>query len=1167
VDGAADASAEDVERAGVSDQLKAALDAARSKLLDRSLRNKLIHTNVTSTKARHIRVIDEVSVETLRLLLDGKAMSFAPAARRDDAQGKEDGPQDEGIYVPAADDGDGGSSRHTDLKLQTRLTPEGLQKKLLSLYFEGQTIEEEQGVNVLYLALGFLEWREARSSDTARFAPLILLPVELVRDGARDRFKLKIRPEDLMTNFSLQAWLKEQFAISLPDLPEAEDLKADAYFNDVRAAVGNRPKWTVHDNEIVLGFFSFSKFLLWRDLDPATWPNGDSLLKSPLLERILLRSSEEGPADPPLIGEDDRVDEAFRPEQLIHVTDADSSQAIAIEEALAGRNLVIQGPPGTGKSQTITNLIAGAVARGKRVLFIAEKMAALDVVHSRLSKARLGTVCLELHSRKAAKTQVLEQIRGGMTSPVPPNWSTKAFEELGATQAALRSYADLLHRPGPNGLTPYELMGKMALLRRIGVPTPEFTIPAAANWNKCLIEAHVRRVEQLVERLKVSGTPAAHPWRGVGIATPDLLAQDRLRPLVSGLAVSASALFKHAAAAGELLRADPGLPLEALGTWIAALNHLAAAPLALKGLLVSDEVVAQLARISELLDAGERLAAARPAVEGHQALFDALAPGTTPANLALAWSVLADRPTDADKWLADPKVAAQLPQLITLIEEAQKAFSARAALSDQVLTEALDDDWMQQRKSIAAHGRSPLRWLSKEFRGAVRELRAVCRKDLPKSHAARLSLLDALIEHQRFEAKLRESAGLLQLLGDLWDAERTDWSRVRSVLIWMSRAVQFEPAIQLRTPAVLTRANQANNWPSGAEAQAELIERLVEFRQLTAKIEAMASEQEALQGWWAGDHTDWTAIREALTWISGAQAYEPALRLCRTEVLDEALGAGQLALLLAEAIERTSSAFDALRSELKLDTAMAFGARRFEEHSPAEIDALGAGWRVAFARLSEWPQVRDDLQWLKSIDCACMAERIYDGRLHVEHVSGTLKILAYEAVWARTREAVPELERTAGDELNNFVRRFRAADLDRIRIASDQVARAHADRRPTGSAGAVGVLKDETKKSRRLKPVRKLVDEAGEAIQRFKPVFLMSPLSVAQFLPPGRLGFDLCVIDEASQVRPEDALVPSRGASNWSLLETTSSCRPLASLAGSLATRMTRTKMTKTPRA
>ncbi len=151
-------------------------------------------------------MFDELGDEVFSILRSGKQMTFTASGAPDTDD--DDGVGDDTWVPPDQGDGSGGpAARHTDNKLQTKLTPERLQKHLLSLFYEGQTLEDEQGVNVLFLAVAFLEWREAKQSEIARFAPLILLPVELQRDGAKDRFKLKIRDEDLITNVSLQAWL------------------------------------------------------------------------------------------------------------------------------------------------------------------------------------------------------------------------------------------------------------------------------------------------------------------------------------------------------------------------------------------------------------------------------------------------------------------------------------------------------------------------------------------------------------------------------------------------------------------------------------------------------------------------------------------------------------------------------------------------------------------------------------------------------------------------------------------------------------------------------------------------------------------------------------------------------------------------------------------------
>ncbi|MDQ2898558.1 MAG: hypothetical protein M3Y07_02010 [Acidobacteriota bacterium] len=149
----------------------------------------------------------------------------------------------------------------------------------------------------------------------------------------------------------------------------------------------------MEEEAIALGFFSFAKFLMYRDLDPETWSDGDDLLNNPLLNALM---GDAGFASfPPQVAEDSQLDESLQGREPILVDNADSSQTLALVEALAGRNLIVQGPPGTGKSQTIVNLIAAAVGAGKKVLFVSEKLAALQVVKRRLDKLKLGAACLE----------------------------------------------------------------------------------------------------------------------------------------------------------------------------------------------------------------------------------------------------------------------------------------------------------------------------------------------------------------------------------------------------------------------------------------------------------------------------------------------------------------------------------------------------------------------------------------------------------------------------------------------------------------------------------------------------------------------------------------------------------------------------------------------------
>ena len=281
--------------------------------------------------------------------------------------------------------------------LQTKLTRDRLQKQLLGLYRDARTLEEEQGVSVLFLALGFLRWYESESSDHERHAPLILLPVDLERDSVRGRFRLSARDQDMDANLSLRALLESDFGLTLPDLPDGADWLPSDYYGLVAAAASSRSRWRVLPNAMELSFYSFAKFLMWKDLAPGADQDGEP--GSDVLERLLVGGFESGPS---IFAPDENLDRRFPdPKDLGHILDADTSQTQVIAAARSGRSMVVQGPPGTGKSQTIANVIAGAAMDGKKVLFIAEKRAALDVVHARLVKCGIGPLCLELHSHKA----------------------------------------------------------------------------------------------------------------------------------------------------------------------------------------------------------------------------------------------------------------------------------------------------------------------------------------------------------------------------------------------------------------------------------------------------------------------------------------------------------------------------------------------------------------------------------------------------------------------------------------------------------------------------------------------------------------------------------------------------------------------------------------------
>jgi Protein of unknown function (DUF4011) len=504
--------------------LERLLEESRRELLDLSTRNRLLSMPVESKSARVIHVRDEKSDHVFRLLAsDRKTVAFLPGIEKDmvktqggvadkaslDLDDDETGlPQPDG----EVDKETGEARRHVDTKLQTALTSDGLQRRLLSLCRDAHLIMEEQGVNILYLALGRLKWFEAEKADTPRFAPLILMPVQLHRRSARERFMLTWREEEAQENLSLAAKLKAEFDIDLPKFPAEEDLVPSRYADAVAEAVAGLASWHVEPDAIALVFFSFAKFLMYRDLDPRNWPDPKKLL-TPAIGGLL---RDGFPANVSAFPEDANLDEVIPAARLDHVVDADSSQTIAIESVRKDRSLVVQGPPGTGKSQSITNLIATAVLDGKRVIFVAEKLAALEVVKRRLAAAGLGDLCLELHSHKAHKRAVLEEIgrtwqlgrpRGQELEDVVPR--------LEQARSRLNAHAAILHTPlGATDTTPFRVIGELALLGQHGREMGELALPDAVNWNAEAVRQRRAITSELVHRIEQMGQPEVHPWRG-----------------------------------------------------------------------------------------------------------------------------------------------------------------------------------------------------------------------------------------------------------------------------------------------------------------------------------------------------------------------------------------------------------------------------------------------------------------------------------------------------------------------------------------------------------------------------------------------------------------------------------------------------------------------------
>lgn len=573
----------------MADPVAGQLEKARESLLDLSLHNRML--NYRPTRRTSIRVVDEQLAHVWRLLVekenqleflsrdehehyDAKSDSFPEAGDTDEED-------DEAIDLPLPPQeplertADQPAKRHSDRCLQTSLEGESLQTSLLRLFQESNSAREELGINVLFLAMGFLHWRPLNREDTVA-APLFLVPVELERSSAKRRFKLKSLGDSPIFNPCIARKLELDFHVKMPAEPaEWEGFDLPDYLRRLETEISGQKNWRVGD-DLFLGLFSFNKYLMYLDLDAATWPESCALIENPLL-RAMCGDRESLAAAPTSPAARD-LDRTLDPASVFQVLDADSSQQAAIAAAKAGANLVIQGPPGTGKSQSITNIISECLAAGKSVLFVSQKLAALEVVKSRLENVGLGDFCLELHSTKAARSAVLAELQRVLSTvpPAPAEYEREA-DRLRQTRQALNDYVHALHEPaGPASITPFQAMGKVAVLDAL--PQVACEMPGFHEWDRAQLQRMTDLIHSLKRQLQNIGDPTAHAFRGAGITLFTQQIRAAAGELFTQLAAhTKTCLTRHAALAATLHSQAPATPAQ-MRRLVESANILLASP-------------------------------------------------------------------------------------------------------------------------------------------------------------------------------------------------------------------------------------------------------------------------------------------------------------------------------------------------------------------------------------------------------------------------------------------------------------------------------------------------------------------------------------------------------------------------------------------------------------
>lgn len=969
------------------DRVAFRLENWRRQLIDLTRRNRLL--NYRPTKASTVEVVDEVPQQVLRQLLEGEDFQFDPVPDPDGDPGADGASRRQMNERLRADRriryGEPLREVHQDDRLQTRLTAKRLDRNLLNIFRRSNESMDEQGVNTLYLALGMLKWFDADSSDVASLAPVLMFPVALARESAASPFVLSGTGEDPLLNPALVEKLRLDFQIELPGLPEAvEDLDLEEVFKRIESTTAGLRRWELV-SDVALGLFSFQKFIMYRDLG-----DHEARLSRHEVVRAICQEDDQQPGRSglPLDVRDASLDEQMSPWESVQVLDADSSQQRAMLAVRRGHHLVIEGPPGTGKSQTITNVIADALNQGKKVLFVSEKMAALEVVKSRLEhNADLGAYVLELHSNKTSKTAFVEELSTALDQlrEPAPNGGAE-LTRLKELTDELRAYVIELHRPEqPLGQSPFEAIGKLAQVE--DAERVSCTLPGLKETDPEALAHACRRLDELSRMLAQIGDPAVHPLRGVRL-------ENAGRSERRALQDSASA----AAAAAELLTAHSQ-------------------------------------RVSDQL--GLRM----PDTLGETQLLVEVA------------SVVARSPGADESVLQNPRWNQMSEETTQLLETGKRYENRLEEVREHFRPEILDQDLTETLRSFAGGlERGLFRFVVPSYWRSRKELRKHLRADHKPSDAEVL-LREAEEAHRCREDRTRigelDDVGR-ELFGGRWNGPASDWSQLQGFAEWVVefRSYALEELLADQGLAVAARA----------ELDVEATERAIS--DLTGSMSAFNDAVAELVR--VGQFENDAEIH------TGPSARIGAVESRSREIADASEGL------------RTYSLYVAARS--KCDEGLV------EHFVPA-----AAEHRVGPSELTRSFRKMFYEAWLESVisDRPVLA-RFQVGR-HEQRIQEFMDLDDRSFKLAKSR-TLGALRKQRQDLLSGDLRR------------------------------ELGIVQHEARKRRRILPVRKLLGRAGRAIQEIKPCFMMSPLSVAQYLDPDNMEFDLLVFDEASQIPPADAI-------------------------------------------
>lgn len=988
--------------------------------------------------------------------------------------------------------------------VETNHVPKDVQRILRNLRKKTKTFADEQGINVLYMTFGIIEWKDTPTSTNLNRSPLVLVPVSLTWESINSPICLSMIDDEILLNPAIRHKFSEEFNTEIPELLPDEGLKS--YFGKLRQ-YSDAEGFSIKD-EVYISILSFTKIGIYNDIET----HKEQMAAHPLVQALAgegdgLRIQESLSME---LGEIDHDSED--PTNVFQIVDADSSQQDAITYAKKGISFVLQGPPGTGKSQTITNIIAEQIASGKKVLFVSEKKAALDVVFRRLKDAGLADFCFILHDTKANKKAVVEQLRTvmEMSSKYAEISDAAMFEldELVRCRDTLNGYANELNKKiEPLRKSVFQANGEISALddvEDVVFSFPNVTLVSDSDYRSIL--SLLNRLKEALFRMKTRISD--NPWRNsvVSYATQEFRHDlnaigSRIESLCQD-AIRLSESISEAIGVVRPLSFDDLFGMSALLRTAGDFHHVPKKWFEANNIMLIESTVPGCKEARNRYE--QRCANLRTMFEDVKKVFHSSSSDTLTKLDSQQYvikvmdgieSFISHDPfySVADR---DP---AKLGFAKSIVEKTVTFNTEKAKLLVSYSEDLFSIDSEEMLSRFEINSKKLLRFLNSSYREDKRQFMSM-RKNTDRKYTDREAIV--ILKHV---GKLKEMRSeLVDKCGEMIAMFPTGYSVDSADVDVVSEKIENLATLQ--------------EFRRGLYSLKDIL------TEESEKYEELASLFGSL---YKGFSTDWNAVDHAIEWT-----HDVSKMIGQYDFNDDSFIRG---ICESEPFAGRCAAFADELDELKrlLDPDLKWFKDLFktdEAIDKLEISRIAArvyDCRNNLSLLDQWNDLRSIMDACEKSYLGDYLKQVLGGYVTKEHIVEAFKKRFFRLWIDGVIPNLPEVRDFNETKQDGYIREFRRLDKEQFAIAQKAVKVRLINNLPdlnTFSNGQVNILKRELAKQRRLLPVRKLFGMIPNLIMTLKPCLMMSPLSVSQYLEADNYKFDTVIFDEASQVKTENAL-------------------------------------------